>query len=348
MQFLKSIFNKNRYFIYLVSVFVLSTSQIKSIDINEVYEKIKTPYKYGVVYSQKDKDVDSPSIFLWKDTWYMVYIEYDGSGYSTHLAKSKDLLEWKKVRTLLEPTYSYEWDANQVAGYLNLLPLDWNDNRPLKYENKYWMTYIGSNLSGYEPDLMSIGIAESKNPLKNWKRHPDPVLSVHDDDTRWFETKNLYRSTIIKNPEPWLKYDYLIFYNGESDLYGNHSERIGLAGTNDLINWERIGDDPLVYLDGNITGDPQIKKIDDAYVMFYFNFDFKNPAYDTFAVSEDLVIWEVWDGPPLIQASEDYDYKHAHKPCVIYHKGIVYHFYTAVGSQGRVIALATSKDLNNK
>jgi hypothetical protein len=31
---------------------------------------------------------------------------------------------------------------------------------------------------------------------------------------------------------------------------------------------------------------------------------------------------------------------------VLKYRGVVYHFYCAVGDQGRVIALATSKDLN--
>lgn len=36
---------------------------------------------------------------------------------------------------------------------------------------------------------------------------------------------------------------------------------------------------------------------------------------------------------------------YAHKPWVLKHDGIVYHFYCAVGDRGRVIALATSKPL---
>jgi hypothetical protein len=35
----------------------------------------------------------------------------------------------------------------------------------------------------------------------------------------------------------------------------------------------------------------------------------------------------------------------AHKPSVLKLDGVVYHFYCAVGDQGRVIALATSKPL---
>ena len=37
--------------------------------------------------------------------------------------------------------------------------------------------------------------------------------------------------------------------------------------------------------------------------------------------------------------------EYAHKPWGIFHNGVVYHFYCACGDQGRVIAVATSKDL---
>jgi len=48
----------------------------------------------------------------------------------------------------------------------------------------------------------------------------------------------------------------------------------------------------------------------------------------------------------LLASSEEYDKKYAHKTWVIKWNGVVYHFYNAVGNSGRVIALATSKDLN--
>ena len=35
---------------------------------------------------------------------------------------------------------------------------------------------------------------------------------------------------------------------------------------------------------------------------------------------------------------------YAHKPWLVKHDGVVYHFYCAVGDNGRVIALATSKE----
>ena len=52
--------------------------------------------------------------------------------------------------------------------------------------------------------------------------------------------------------------------------------------------------------------------------------------------------------PVRIQPGEPYDKTYAHKPWVLKYNGAVYHFYCAVGDQGRAIALATSKDLRNQ
>ena len=62
-----------------------------------VYEEIKTPYKYGlvVVPENDSKKIDCPSVFRKGKDWYMTYIVFDGRGYETWLAKSKNLLEWK-------------------------------------------------------------------------------------------------------------------------------------------------------------------------------------------------------------------------------------------------------------
>src|SRR5690606_6783958 len=78
---------------------------------------------------------------------------------------------------------------------------------------------------------------------------------------------------------------------------------------------------------------------------FYFGAFWKPGAFDTFAASYDLVHWTKWGGAPLVKSSEPYDETFAHKPWLLKHDGVVYHLYCAVGDQGRVIALATSRDL---
>ena len=65
----------------------------------KVYEEVKTPFKYGLVVTPENetKKIDCPSVFRKGSNWYMTYIQFDGRGYETWIAKSKDLLEWKKV-----------------------------------------------------------------------------------------------------------------------------------------------------------------------------------------------------------------------------------------------------------
>ena len=122
-------------------------------------------------------------------------------------------------------------------------------------------------------------------------------------------------------------------------------ESIGIAASNDLIQWKRIGDDPLITRKEGICGDAQIAKIGEVYVMFYFGAFWKPGAFERFACSYDLINWTDWQGEDLIAPSEDFDEQYAHKPWVIKWNDVVYHFYNAVGSEGRVIALATSVEL---
>jgi hypothetical protein len=44
-----------------------------------------------------------------------------------------------------------------------------------------------------------------------------------------------------------------------------------------------------------------------------------------------------------VEPSEPWDATFAHKPWIIKHEGVVYHYYCAVGNEGRVIALATAR-----
>jgi hypothetical protein len=56
--------------------------------------------------------------------------------------------------------------------------------------------------------------------------------------------------------------------------------------------------------------------------------------------------WTYWKGEDLINSSENFDSRYAHKPFVIKHQGIVYHFYCAVDeNDNRGIAVATSIDM---
>ena len=96
-----------------------------------------------------------------------------------------------------------------------------------------------------------------------------------------------------------------------------------------------------------INGDPQIVLIDGYYVMFYFIHSDK-ATYNTFAVSENLTDWTVWDGTALMKSEYEWENVMAHKQWIIKENDIVYHYYCAVNDKNeRFIALAVSDNYKN-
>ncbi len=324
---------------------------------NKIYEEVKTPYKYGIVMKADSLNelADCPSIFRYKNKWYMMYVQMQKPkiGYQTYLAKSDDLLHWEKLGKILSFTNNTSWDAWQADGGIALCDYNWEGSHKLKkYAGKYWLSYIGGATKGYETDPLSIGMAWTKNPIKigEWNRvKKNPVLSASQEDARHFEKLTLYKSQIIHDKSKTLGWNFVMYYNAKSERKVENGERIGMAVSNDMVNWSRYGDS-VVIVNGTqknygISGDPQIVKIGDVWVMFYFGAFWKPGAFETFACSYDMVNWTKWNGKHLVESSETYDKTYAHKPWVVKWKDVVYHFYNAVGSEGRVIAVATSKDL---
>jgi predicted GH43/DUF377 family glycosyl hydrolase len=322
---------------------------VPQVVMEEVFNEVKTPFKYGVVLQHPDttKMVDSPTIFRENNQWYMTYIVFDGQGYETWLAESDDLLHWEpkgKVLSFTEGT----WDANQKAGYPSLINIDWGgDYEVRKYQDKYWMTYLGGNTTGYEAGVLKVGVAHTARltEVQDWRTNIEPVLSPEDSDARWFENKTIYKSHVIHDREKKTGHPFIMYYNAKGDTAD--FESIGMAVSDDMISWTRYGKDPVITRRQGICGDAQVVRYNDLYIMFYFGAFWKPGAFERFASSYDLINWTDWSGPDLIAPSEEYDKTYAHKPWVIKWNGVVYHFYNAVGENGRVIALATSKDLRN-
>ena len=327
---------------------------------DEIYNEVKTPYKYGlVVVPRSDSQMlDCPTVFRKGKHWYMSYIMFDGRGYETWLAKSNDLLNWQTMGRMLSFSKdSTLWDANQKAGYMALVDTKWGGTyAPMEYEDKYWMSYFGGNAKGYEAGLLSIGIASTdKDPTTphEWQREKKPVLTSHDQDVRWWENKKQFKSTVIWEGKTTTGYRFVMYYNANGDTAVDNKqtrwyERIGMAVSNDMIHWKRFQTDPVVRHPMGITGDPVIQKMGDTWVMFYFGAFWKDRkgAFNRFACSYDLINWTDWTGENLIESSEPYDEKYAHKSWVMKYNGVVYHFYCAVNNKNqRGIAVATSKDL---
>lgn len=322
--------------------------------LQSIYEKIKTPYKYGAVIKSDEYLTDSPSVFRYDGKWYMYYImihkNVKDSGYETHYASSDDLINWKYEGKLFERLTKEHWDSRQIAGYAAFVDMNFGGSNEIRPVNgKYYMAYLGGNLNGYETDPLSMGLAYAQTPITKFKRFEKPIMSPFDKDAREFETLTLYKSDMFIDEAEVTGHRFVNAYNAKPL---DNKERIYLAVSDDGEHWKRYLDTPIIdetktIDDLLISGDPQIVKLDGYYVMFFFRSIENGGAYNTFAVSENLVDWTIWDGEPLIKPEYEWENVFAHKSCVVKYNGIVYHYYCAVNDKGeRFIALATSDKIN--
>lgn len=324
----------------------------------QVYEEVKTPFKYGLVMVPEDnlKKMDCPTVYRKDDKWFMTYFVYDGRGYETCLAESDDLLNWKNLGKIMAFSDSTDWDDDQKAGYPSLQDPQWGGSYELKqYDGKYWMPYFGGSTRGYEAGLLSIGMAYTEDDpttVHLWDRLDKPVFMATDKDARWWENSTIYKTWVLLDESKTTGYPFVMYYNARGDSIepARGAERIGMAVSNDMVNWQRFGTDPVINHHKGISGDAVIQKIDDVWVMFYFGAFWAtrkdHDAFNRFACSYDLVNWTEWEGNDLIAPSEPYDNWFAHKSYVVKHEGIVYHFYCATNhDQERGIAVATSLDM---
>lgn len=340
-------------FAFIAQTVVTAQKKVSSDEMQKIYDEIRTPYKYGLVMTgaDKGKKTDCPTIFRRDGKWYMYYFVFDGRGYETWMAVSDDLLSWNTLGRVLSFSKSSDWDRDQKGGYLALTDTEWGGSYALNsYDGKYWISYFGSNTTGYEQGDLSIGIAYTNGDptvAHEWNRLRKSVISPKDSDAGWWDNDKIYKNSVIEDPGKNTGHRFVMYYNAK----GN-AERIGIAVSDDMTHWKRYGKDPILAHGGKnaITGDAYLQRIGNLWVMFYFgafyNTNPKIKAWNSFACSYDLVNWTDWEGEPLVVPSESYDARYAHKSCVIKWKGTVYHFYCSVDkNNNRGIALATSRDL---
>ena len=367
----------------LSAFFIISAAAAQNVShdiMKRIHEEVQTPYKYGIVVAPADEGhkIDCPTVYRQGDRWYMTYVVYNGSGgtdgrgYTTWLAESPDLLHWNTLGCILDYKES-GWDMNQRGGFPALIDWQWNGSYTMNpYKGKYWMTYIGGEGTGYEGVRAPLFIGQAwtkQSPTAittphEWQSSDKPLMHIDDKDAQWWEKLIQYKSTVYEDRQRSLGHRFVMFYNagGVNPDNGLKAERIGIALSDNMKSWKRYAGNPVFTHEepGIITGDAQIADFSQCaavqgpsteplYVMFYFSaFNPSRPysAYNTFAVSRDLVHWQDWDGADLICPSENYDNLFAHKSYVVKHNGVVYHFYCAVNKDNqRGIAVATSKPM---
>ncbi|RPH27328.1 hypothetical protein EHN07_10820 [Buttiauxella warmboldiae] len=330
-----------------------------------------TPYKLnrpifsgdGLPESYRKQAVDCPFVFYHNDKFYMMHVGFDGKGYQTALNTSENLIDWQYETTIFKRTEGEEsWDAVGIAGMWILKENDMqNLPRLKKYAGRYWMIYHSYPGEGYESGPAEIGLAYTDDErLHNWRRCEKPILSWRDGN-EW-EKGGLYKGCLIES-----KSKFYLFYNAKNTKEWLWNEQIGLATSDNLLDWVRFNDNPIIKntqngWDSAFCADPFILKNKEKWIMYYYGFNGEN-AQEGIAFSDDLISWDKYPNPILkIGGENTIDSIHAHKPSVLMFNQVLYHFYTAVGyppanagtvnfipelgyEESRTITLATSQPI---
>ncbi|WP_159884855.1 glycoside hydrolase family protein [Paenibacillus puerhi] len=331
-------------------------------------EPYLTPYKLGepvlvgsgIAGSFDERAVDCPFVFRHNDLFYMMYVGFDGIGYQTALATSEDLLEWKHLDVILRRDEGNGWDAKNVAGTW-MLKENRIDAPPVlqKWQGKYWLVYHAYPEFGYEVGSAKIGIAWTEDErLLDWHRCPEPILTP-EAGADW-EQGGLYKECLIRHEER-----FYLFYNAKNKNKGRWLEQTGVAFSDDLITWSRYEHNPVLKVtpdgwDSGFVSDPCVLRDDNGWIMYYFGYDYKK-AQEGIALSADLLNWEKYPEPIIrVGDGDSLDAVFAHKPSVVTHNGVLYHFYCACrltregdptvnyGREFRTISVATSRPLDRK
>jgi predicted GH43/DUF377 family glycosyl hydrolase len=313
---------------------------------------LQTPYKLnklviGPSHQKGEYDSESadvPFVFHHDRRFYMTYVGFDGEGYQTGLASSDDLVSWKKEGVILKR------DPKSAITRYNIA-LTWilrknhvfSAGELKKVGGKYLGAYHAYPKPGYEEGPAVIGLATSAD-LRHWDV-ADPCLRP-EDGAAW-ENAGLYKACLFKE-----KGTYYIFYNAKNQPENWH-EQTGFASSKDLKNWTRSSGNPILRNglagspDERFASDPCVLRYRKQWAMFYFGLDDKGVARDLLALSEDLHSVNKCSGPLIdVGPKGSVDSTYAHKPSIVSHNGVLYHFYCAVSKEfGRGIALATSRPI---
>lgn len=302
----------------------------------------RTPYLYGKpVLSPTGRSgdpdsvaVDIPFVFRHQDRFRMLYTGFDGIGYQSMMAESRDLLDWRRLGTILPRRQKGSgWDCNGGAATWILKKSDslWDVPKPLKLDGKYWMVYHSYPGSGYESGPAKIGLAFcDEEDLLTWHFPDEPCFSWENGED--WEKGGLYKAAIIRKDQQWY-----LFYNAKNERE-NWTEQTGYAVSDDLRHWKRSPDNPVLRVspsgyDSRFLSDPYIVRDGEFWLDFYFGFGDPGPdghrhAVEGLARSKDLIHWEK-SGQPLmnIAPAGEIGCGHIHKASMVYWNGVLYHFF---------------------
>ncbi|MBT4399994.1 MAG: hypothetical protein HN936_15425 [Bacteroidetes bacterium] len=342
-------------FVFLLLVFILAHekafAQEESYRNWHYHPDLVIPPNPDIPGFDEVKMTDVPAVFQipGDDLWYMSFIGFDGKGYQSFIAVSKDLIHWENYRLAMGygPEGSFDYGGVVLGAYL-YEDYDIKAPRVLKKGNGKFYSLYGAypRQGGYELRPGYEGLAWSEDGI-HWERAMDePILSVYDDDRGEWEQSCIY--------QPWLvehEGQYYNFYNAANGSI----EQLGLAESTNLLEWTRFANNPVIphgpkgSYNEKFSSDIKVFWDQDHWVGFFFGVG-QGGAHIMIAYSDDLENWTV-DPEPLYKAGGNpsgIDEKYAHKISLVWNpkNETFYMFYCAVDKDGnRGIGLITSKPL---
>jgi predicted GH43/DUF377 family glycosyl hydrolase len=313
-------------------------------------DDLRTPYKTDrlVIAPSRESDgfdhegADAPFVFRYHGSFYMTYVGFDGEGYQTGLASSANLLDWKKEGVILRRD-----PGNPVTRYNIALTWILRENGVFSsgslksVQGRHLGIYHSYPKPGSEEGSAVIGLCWSPD-LREWELEK-PFLRPETGQA--WEQGGLSNACLLEHQGT-----YYAYYNAKT-RGRSWREQTGFVTTSDLRTWKRFAGNPVIRngprgsVDEIFASDPCVLQYADGWAMFYYSLDGKGVARDVLALSPDLrrvtkcrgALVDL--GPP-----GSVDSKYAHKPSVIFHDGVLYHFYCAVSPEfGRGISVATSR-----
>ena len=208
----------------------------------------------------------------------------------------------------------------------------------------FYMAY-----TGWDGRVNRIGLAKSRD-LIYWER----VGLILDISKGGWDSGSVSGPYIYQEDRL-----YYLFYVGFPRLgYENGPGAIGLATSNDLINWEKHPSNPILE---NIPGGlwergglykPCVIKIDNLYYLFYNAKDKENSSWHErigVAFSKDLLHWEKYERNPVLDNGPEgaWDSRTVGDPYIVKIDGLWHMFYYGFDREKAQDGVAISKDLIN-
>jgi predicted GH43/DUF377 family glycosyl hydrolase len=184
--------------------------------------------------------------------WYQA-----GSPPRIGLARSRDLLHWRKVpEPVLGGGPRGSWDERGVA-----------DPYAIRVGGRFYLYYLGMDRARRQ----RLGVARSADGVHWTKLRANPILELGDSGA--FDENGL------GEPAVWASHGYYwMLYTGR---YRDEERRIGLARSRDGVRWERVNNAPILAgaeeWNSKVVCDPTVEPDGDSVRVWFGGGDKPRP-----------------------------------------------------------------------